>query len=90
MPQVNRTEICASTEFQPFHLIKRCVRRTFLCGKGRRSGKDYLHRKEWIRERLEKLAGKCDPSGFIARISWINTAIGERIVPNGNRWNWAL
>jgi hypothetical protein len=57
MPRVNRTEICASDEIQAFHLINRCVRRTFLCGKDRRSGKDYSHRKEWIRERLEELAG---------------------------------
>jgi hypothetical protein len=57
MLRVNRTEICASDEIQAFHLINRCVRRTFLCGKDRRSGKDYSHRKEWIRERLEELAG---------------------------------
>ena len=57
MPRVNRTEMCASEEVQAFHLINRCVRRTYLCGKDRRSGKDYSHRKEWIRERLEELAG---------------------------------
>ena len=57
MPRVNRTEMCASDEIQAFHLINRCVRRTYLCGKDRRSGKDYSHRKEWIRERLEELAG---------------------------------
>ncbi len=57
MPRVKRTEICAADEVQAFHLINRCVRRTFLCGKDRRSGKDYSHRKEWIRERLEELAG---------------------------------
>ncbi|MFN9721163.1 MAG: transposase, partial [Planctomycetota bacterium] len=31
--------------------------RTYLCGKDRRSKKDYSHRKEWIRARLEELAG---------------------------------
>ena len=46
MPRVNRTEMCASEEVQAFHLINRCVRRTYLCGKDRRSGKDYSHRKE--------------------------------------------
>ena len=56
MPRVKRTEICADDEIQAFHLINRCVRRTYLCGKDRRSGKDYSHRKEWIRERLEELA----------------------------------
>jgi REP element-mobilizing transposase RayT len=57
MPRVNRTEMCAAEEIQAFHLINRCVRRTYLCGKDRRSGKDYSHRKEWIRARLEELAG---------------------------------
>lgn len=57
MPRVNRSEICASDEVQVFHLINRCVRRTFLCGKDKRSGKDYSHRKQWIRDRLEELAG---------------------------------
>ena len=30
MPRVKRTEICAEDEVQAFHLINRCVRRTFL------------------------------------------------------------
>ena len=57
MPRVNRTEICATDEIQVFHLINRCVRRTFLCGEEVNTGKDYSHRKEWIRCRLEELAG---------------------------------
>ncbi len=57
MPRVNRTEICAADEIQVFHLINRCVRRTYLCGEDVTTGKDYSHRKEWIRSRLEELAG---------------------------------
>jgi REP element-mobilizing transposase RayT len=57
MPRVNRTEICATDKIQVFHLINRCVRRTFLCGEDVTTGKDYSHRKEWIRSRLEELAG---------------------------------
>ena len=57
MPRVNRTEICATDEIQAFHLINRCVRRTYLCGEDVTTGKDYSHRKEWIRSRLEELAG---------------------------------
>lgn len=66
MPRMKRTEICADDEIQAFHLMNRCVRRTYLCGKDRRSGKDYSHRKEWIRERLEELAGifAIDVTGF--------------------------
>ena len=40
-----------------FHLINRCVRRTSLCGEDVNTGKDYSHRKEWIRSMLEELAG---------------------------------
>ena len=57
MPRLKRSEICARDEVQAFHLINRCVRRTYLCGKEKRSGKDYSHRKQWIRDRLEELAG---------------------------------
>jgi hypothetical protein len=42
---------------QAFHLFNRCVRRIYLCGWEKRSGKDYSHRKQWIRDRLEELAG---------------------------------
>ncbi|MBM4077621.1 MAG: hypothetical protein FJ267_18495 [Planctomycetes bacterium] len=57
MPRLNRTEICASDEIQVFHLINRCVRRTFLCEEDVTTGKDYSQRKEWIRSRLEEQAG---------------------------------
>jgi REP element-mobilizing transposase RayT len=57
MPRVNRREIFSETDVQVFHTISRCVRRNHLCGRDRRSGQDYSHRREWIRSRLEELAG---------------------------------
>jgi len=57
MPRVNRREIFSETDVQVFHTISRCVRRNHLCGWDRRSGRDYSHRREWIRGRLEELAG---------------------------------
>lgn len=39
-----------------FHCIVRCVRRSFLCGNDAYSGRNYDHRKEWIRERLSLLS----------------------------------
>jgi REP element-mobilizing transposase RayT len=57
MPRVNRREIFSETDVQVFHTISRCVRRNHLCGRDRRSGRDYSHRREWIRCRLEELAG---------------------------------
>ena len=80
MPRVNRTEMCASEEVQAFHLINRCVRRTYLCGKDRRSGKDYSHRKEWIRERLEELAGifGIDVLGFAVLSNHLHVVVRTR------------
>lgn len=57
MPRLKRSRICAANEIQVFHLTNRCVRRTFLCGIDKNTGKDYSHRKGWIRQRLEELAG---------------------------------
>ena len=57
MPRVNRNEIFADDEIQVFHLVNRCVRRTFLCGKDNLTGRDFSHRKQWVRDRLEELAG---------------------------------
>ncbi|MFM8478128.1 MAG: transposase [Planctomycetaceae bacterium] len=57
MPRVNRREIFSETDVQVFHIISRCVRRNHLCGRDGRSGRDFSHRREWIRSRLEELAG---------------------------------
>jgi REP element-mobilizing transposase RayT len=80
MPRVKRTEICADDEIQAFHLINRCVRRTYLCGRDKRSGKDYSHRKEWIRQRLEELAGifGIDVLGFAVLSNHLHVVVRTR------------
>ncbi|SHO55159.1 transposase [Vibrio quintilis] len=39
-----------------YHCISRCVRRSFLCGQDRYSGRSYEHRRQWVEDRILALA----------------------------------
>ena len=39
-----------------YHLVSRCVRRSWLCGKDRRSRRNYEHRRQWLVDRLHQLS----------------------------------
>jgi REP element-mobilizing transposase RayT len=55
MTQARKTLV--SVEDTPYyHLVTRCVRRTFLCGVDRTSGKNYEHRRQWIEDRIRVLS----------------------------------
>jgi REP element-mobilizing transposase RayT len=50
-----------SVEYTPYyHLVTRCVRRTFLCGVDKTNDKNYEHRRQWIEDRLRVLASLFD------------------------------
>jgi REP element-mobilizing transposase RayT len=42
-----------------YHLVGRCVRRSWLCGFDQYSGRDYSHRKQWVLDRLRHLTSMC-------------------------------
>ncbi len=55
MTQARNTQI-SITDTQYYHCVSRCVRRAFLCGKDKHTGKSYSHRKQWIIKRLEQIS----------------------------------
>ena len=56
MPRPLRSDVFRPEEIAILHCTQRCVRRAYLSGIDSVSGKDYSYRKEWIRQRIEKLA----------------------------------
>ncbi|MEM8672206.1 MAG: hypothetical protein AAGG48_32120, partial [Planctomycetota bacterium] len=56
MTRPQRAEQFDANEVCVVHVVQRCVRRAFLAGVDRASGKDFSFRKEWIRRRMEALA----------------------------------
>ncbi|MEX2488427.1 MAG: transposase [Pseudomonadales bacterium] len=55
MPQARYRLV--DTQTTPYYqCVSRCVRRAFLCGVDRASGKNFDHRKQWILDRIRKLS----------------------------------
>ena len=51
-----RRQLVDPTQAQFFHLISRCVRRSWLCGRDPYNCTDFEHRKAWLRNRILELA----------------------------------
>ena len=56
MPSSPRHSILPAGEDCVVHTIARCVRQAFLCGWDEATGKDYEHRRDWVKERIRILA----------------------------------
>ena len=57
MARLARAEVFAPDEVAVVHVINRVVRRCFLLGNDSVTGKNFDHRKVWIEDRLQQLAG---------------------------------
>jgi hypothetical protein len=56
MPVYPRRDIVADDKIGVYHCIARCVRKSFPCGVDPTLRKNHEHRRDWIRQRLLKLA----------------------------------
>lgn len=58
MSRHNRCDLIDESSVGVYHCINRCVRQAYLCGNAPGAdGKNYDHRRGWIQDRLEFLAG---------------------------------
>lgn len=52
-----RSAIAPPDQHGCFHVVTRCVRRSFLCGVDAVSGRSFEHRRDWVEARIRALAG---------------------------------
>lgn len=52
-----RSTLVSLSDTPWYHVVCRCVRRAFLCGTDAYSGQSFEHRRGWIAERAQQLAG---------------------------------
>jgi REP element-mobilizing transposase RayT len=58
MASYARKNITTPDQVSTYHLVNRCVRRAFLCGEDKFTGRNFDHRKKWVRDRLTKVISK--------------------------------
>jgi len=51
-----RKELVSVSDTPYYHIVSRCVRRTYLCGYDRQTKTSYEHRRQWIVDRIQLLS----------------------------------
>jgi REP element-mobilizing transposase RayT len=51
-----RKQLIAVEDTPYYHIVSRCVRRSFLCGTDKQTGQNYEHRRQWIEDRIRILS----------------------------------
>jgi len=74
---IARRDIAPEGAAGTYHCTARCVRQARLCGADEGSGRNYDHRKEWVRERLQELAGvfAVDVLGYAAMSNHLHSIV---------------
>src|SRR5258708_33565819 len=80
MPRIRRRFLAEPAEVGVYHCVNRCARRSYLCGTDQASGKNYEHRKQWIQNRMQFLAGQfgLDVLGFAAMSNHLHVVLRNR------------
>ncbi|ARU55659.1 hypothetical protein OLMES_1584 [Oleiphilus messinensis] len=53
---VPRDRLVSLADTLYYHIVSRCVRRTFLCGADHQTGQSFEHRRQWIEDRIRSLS----------------------------------
>lgn len=51
-----RSSLVSIEDTPYYHIVTRCVRRTFLCGTDLATGRSFEHRRQWIEDRIRLLS----------------------------------
>jgi REP element-mobilizing transposase RayT len=83
-----RSQLVSDEEPGFFHCVSRCVRRAFLCGFDQESGKNFEHRRQWIEDRIFKLAEAFPVSVYAYAVMSNHCHVVLRIDPQ-SPWRWS-